>query len=73
MFGFEQAIRYRDGLKSLFSFIANNPYAYQAVQHIKPDYRRAVYQNHAIYYRVRGGDVLIVRVLGQQDLNTSQP
>lgn len=69
-FGIEQALRYRDGLKTRFSRIAEAPHHYPRVDHIRPGYRRSVYKSHAIYYRIDEDGVLIVRVLGRQDPET---
>ena len=66
-FGRVQAHNYLQELKAAFNRIAAAPVAYQAVDDLRPGYRRAVYQSHAIYFRVEADGVLIVRVLGQQD------
>ena len=70
-FGRQQAQRYLEGIKSTFARIAANPLGYQAVDDVRAGYRRAVYQSHAIYFRIMDGSVLIVRVLGQQDTGPS--
>lgn len=68
-FGPEQTLRYRDGLKIRLAQIAQNPLLFQAVDEIRPGYRRSVYESHAIYYRIDDhGGVLVVRILGRQDV-----
>ena len=66
-FGLTQAERYIDGLIRRFDELTNNPYLYQAVDDIRPGYRRSVYKSHAIYYRIESDIILIVRILGHQD------
>jgi len=70
-FGFEQSELYRDGLKARFQEIADHPLRYPAVDQIRKGYRRSVFQSHAIYYRVDGQGIAIMRVLGRQDLATA--
>ncbi|WP_419799628.1 MAG: type II toxin-antitoxin system RelE/ParE family toxin [Terasakiella sp.] len=72
-FGKAQAVKYANGLKMRFSDITNTPKQYPAVDHIAPDYRRSVYGSHAIYYRIETDYILIVRILGQQDVGASLP
>ena len=70
-FGIEQARRYRDGLKAHLTGIAQAPMRYPRIDDIRPGYRRSVYERHAIYYRLEGSHVLIVRILGRQDATTA--
>lgn len=67
-FGSWQADVYADGMEARFAQIADQPRLYPAVDHIKPGYRLSVYKSHAIYYRVDDGQVLIVRILRNQNL-----
>ena len=53
--------------------MAANPLTFQSVNYLRSGYRRAVYQSHSIYYRVEQDGVLIVRVLGQQQIDTALP
>ena len=73
LFGEDQSTRYRDQLKRHFALLAQNPKLYPAVDHIRPGYRRSVCGAHAIYYRIRLKDVLIVRILGRQDVQSALP
>lgn len=51
--------------------MADNPELYPAVDDIRKGYRRSVYQSHSIFYRVEGENIIIVRILGQQDTKTA--
>jgi len=66
-FGQDRADRYYDGLIERFEQLAENPRLYPAVNHIRPGYRRSVYGRHSIYYRIDPDEIVIVRILGQQD------
>ena len=71
-FGIEQADSYTDGLVTLLEQIGETPQLYQAVDWIRPGYRRAIYRSHAIFYVVMPNqDALIVRILGKQDLDSA--
>lgn len=72
-FGVEQALDYQTGMMTRFEQMAAQPELYQAVDHIRPGYRRSVYQAHAIYYKIDEGFVLIVRILGRENPETSLP
>tara|TARA_R110002167_G_scaffold59894_14_gene169675 strand:+ start:753 stop:1043 length:291 start_codon:yes stop_codon:yes gene_type:complete len=69
-FGLVQARRYQEGLKIRLQQIAETPMRYPSVEHIRPGYRRSVYESHANYYRIDDSGVLIGRILGQQDVDT---
>ena len=66
-FGLAQAQQYYDGMTQHFAELAAAPYLYQAVDHIRAGMRRSVYGSHAIYYRIDPTEIVIVRILGQQD------
>jgi toxin ParE1/3/4 len=66
-YGQERADRYYNGLIERFEELAENPRFGQAVDHIRPGYRRSVYGRHSIYYRIDPDVVVIVRILGRQD------
>lgn len=70
-FGTEQSDRYRDQLKARFSIIAAHLLRYPAVDHIRKDYRRTVCGQHSIYYRIDSTEIVIVRVLREQDPKAS--
>lgn len=66
-FGVAQSNRYRDQLKHRFTVLADHPFQYPAVDHIRNGYRRSVCGAHSIYFRVDGENVEIVRILKSQD------
>ena len=67
-FGLVKALEYQHALKKRFNDIAAQPQLYPAVEHIRKGYRKSVFGSHSIYYKQENGVVLIMRVLGQQDL-----
>ena len=67
-FGVEQADRYSDGLLERLDAIAREPRRFREVPEIKPGLRRSVYSSHSIYYRIDEHEIVIVRILGQQNL-----
>ena len=66
-FGLRQADAYFDGIVNRFQKIADQPELYPAIDHIRQGYRRSVYRSHSIYYRIDPDEIVIVRILGQQD------
>lgn len=66
-FGLQKAEKYYDGLVDRLNNIAERPLMYQAVDEIKPGYRRSVYNVHSIYFQIYQTEVLIIRILGRQD------
>lgn len=70
-FGSRQADAYTDGMEARFEQIAAHPQLYPAVDHIRPGYRLSVYQSHSIYYRVDKNDVVVVRILRNQDVGAA--
>ena len=69
-FGESQADFYYDTLFKHFEKIADNPYLYQAVDHIRKGYRRSVCGVDSIFYRVVDDTVEIISILGRQDFNS---
>lgn len=67
-FGLRQADAYFDGIVNQFQKIADQPKLYPAIDHIRQGYRRSVYKSHSIYYRIDPDEIVIVRILGQQDI-----
>jgi len=72
-FGVKVADEYYDGLIARLTQIANTPQLWQEVDHIRAGYGRSVYVAHSIYFRVEASGVLIVRVLGRENPQTSLP
>ena len=69
-FGEAQADLYYDTMFSHFEQIADNPYLYQAVDHIRKGYRRSVFGADSIFYRVVDDTVEIISILGRQDFDS---
>jgi len=67
-FGEAKADEYYDNLFDYFVTISQNPYMYVAVPEVKKDYRKCVCGSDNIYYRIRDGNIEIMRILGQQDV-----
>jgi len=65
--GQAQADIFYNAIFDRFEKIAEQPNLYQAVDYIHEGYRRSVFGKHSIYYRIRGGTVEIIRLLGRQD------
>ena len=70
-FGTAQAEHYYAALIQRFEEIAEAPYKYQTVDHVREGYRRSVCGVDSIYYRLNEEVVEIMRVLGRQDLHKS--
>ncbi|MCK9395820.1 MAG: type II toxin-antitoxin system RelE/ParE family toxin [Methylobacter sp.] len=68
-FGEAQANLYYDALFRHFEQIADNPYLFQAVDHIRKGYRRSVCGTDSVFYRVVDGTVEIISILCRQDFN----
>lgn len=68
-FGKAQADQYFDAFFKRFAELAEHPSRYPAVNEIRAGYRRSICGSDNIYYRVVGGVVEIMRILGQQDVN----
>lgn len=66
-FGETQADKYYDGLIQYFELIAEKPYQFPSIDHIKEGYRKGVYQSEKIYFRIDNQMVIIVAVLSRQD------
>jgi len=62
--GLKQASEYVQGLHQCFSILADNPRLGRDVSHLKADYRRHQYEQHAVYYKITKTGVLITRILG---------
>lgn len=68
-FGMIQADTYFYALFESFDRIAARPYSYEAVDYIKPGYRRCVSGVDSIYFKVNDDRVDIMAIVGRQDLN----
>lgn len=68
-FGEAQADRYFSAFFRHFDRLATQPFAYPAVDDIRPGYRRSVCGVDSVYYRVNGPVVEIMAIIGEQDLD----
>ena len=68
-FGEAQADRYFSAFFNQFELIASQPLTYQAVDHIRPGYRRCVCGVDSIYYRIVEDTVEIMSIIGRQDVD----
>jgi len=62
-FGIDQARRYRDGLKTCFDQLAENPRMGRRTEHLARGLRRFEHQSHIVFYRSEADGLLIVRIL----------
>ena len=62
-FGIEQARLYRDGLKTCFEQLANNPALGRGAEQLIRGLQRFEHQSHVVFYISEPGNLLIVRVL----------
>jgi len=70
-YGEAQADKYYAAFFDRFEELAEHPYLYQAVDHIREGYRRSVCGADSIYYRVDGSTIEIMNILGRQDITTT--
>lgn len=68
-FGIKQADKYFNSFFDYFEIIAERPFSFEAVDFIKPGYRRCVCGIDSIYFRNGGDSVEIMAIIGRQDLN----
>ena len=70
-FGIAQADKYFDSFFKYFEIIAQRPFSFEAVDHIKNGYRRCVCGSDSIYYKINENTntVEIMAIIGKQDLN----
>ena len=69
-FGSAKAEEYFENFFLYFDRIAENPYAFEAVDFIKKGYRRCVCGVDSIYYRINKNTVEIMTIIGRQDTKT---
>ena len=62
-FGVVQTETYSQSLIQCLELLGENPEMGSAVDEIRPGYRCFLHESHAIFYKPREQDVLIVRVL----------
>ncbi|MGV3612781.1 MAG: type II toxin-antitoxin system RelE/ParE family toxin [Fluviicola sp.] len=66
-FGIQQADNYFNSFFDYFEMIADRPLSFEAVDFIKPGYRRCVCGVDSIYFRNDGESVEIMAIIGRQD------
>ncbi|MEK9604535.1 MAG: type II toxin-antitoxin system RelE/ParE family toxin [Flavobacteriaceae bacterium] len=71
-FGIDQADRYFHSFFEAFDLIAQEPFSFESVDHIKNGYRRCVCGVDSTYFRVNKNRVEIMAIVGRQDLNQIQ-
>ncbi len=64
-FGLEQARTYLLGLHECFENLAQHPTQGRSAREIAPGLRRFEYQSHVVFYAIKNGGVIFVRVLHQ--------
>lgn len=67
-FGMKQADKYFESFFNYFDIIAEQPFSFESVDHIKKGYRRCVCGVDSIYYKVNENTVEIMTIIGRQDL-----
>jgi toxin ParE1/3/4 len=68
-FGKRQADTYFELLRGQFKVIADNPYAFVAVDEIKFGYRRCVCGSENIFYIIKDHGIEIRTITGSQETN----
>jgi toxin ParE1/3/4 len=68
-FGERQADKYFNKFFKYFDKIANNPFSFESVEHIRKGYRRCPCGSDTIYYRIVNDEVEIISIIGRQDYN----
>jgi toxin ParE1/3/4 len=68
-FGLKHTLSYAEGMKQKFTEIVQTPKLWQSVNSIRQGYRRSVYGKHSIYYRIDKNEIVIVRILGNEEPN----
>lgn len=69
-YGLDNALAYYDKLTQRFLVLVEQPYLYQSVDHIRTGCRRSVCGIHSIYYRIESEEIIIIRILHNQDLES---
>ena len=64
-----QADKYFESFFEHFELIAQQPFSFKEVDHIRKDYRRCVCGVDSIYFKVNEKNVDIMAIIGRQDLN----
>ncbi len=65
--GVVKADEYYSAFYDRFEQLAQQPFLYQAVDHVRQGYRASVCGVDTIYYRIVGDAIEIINILGRQD------
>ncbi len=68
-FGMVQADKYFDSFFNYFELIAQRPFSFESVDHVKKGYRRCVCGADTIYFKINNETVEIMTIVGRQDIN----
>jgi len=68
-FGIKQADKHFDSFYLHVELIAENPMGFEAVDFIKPGYRRCVCGVDSIFYKLNDDVVEIMTIIGRQDIH----
>ena len=64
--GRERARRYVGGLRDKLDLLAEHPEIGPPADEVRPGLRRLTYYRHSVFYRIRGPETRIVRILHKQ-------
>ena len=67
-FGMAQADKYYNSFFKYFDIIAQQPFSFESIDHIRNGYRRCACGSDSIYYRITNGIVEIMAIVGRQEL-----
>ena len=67
-FGMAQADKYYNSFFEYFDIIAQRPFSFESIDHIRNGYRRCACGADSIYYRIKNSTVEIMAIVGRQDL-----
>ena len=68
-FGMKQADKYFNTFFEYFEIIAESPYSFESVDYLKQGYRRCACGADSIYYKIQDETVIIMAIIGKQDIN----
>jgi len=69
-YGIAKADKYFKAFFEHFEKLAENPYSYPSVGHIRQSYRRSICGIDNVYYRINGNTVEIMSIIGRQKTET---
>ena len=67
-FGMAQADKYFKSFFESFDKIAERPYSFESVEHIKKGYRRCNCGVDSIYFKINEDSIDIMAIVGRQDM-----